>query len=248
MSQVFNGGSANDSITGTDGNDTIFGGAGNDTLNGGQGNDLLFGGSGDDTFILSSGNDTVVGGETGETNGDTLDGSALTSELNVVFTGNEQGQVTWESTETVTGPGVGGPVTVDGAKLQFFMLDYAAWNDPNRMLANSTNKGDASVGDTITLNGYSGTLVSVDRPRIVDAGKADLVTNITINGQTFAAGRDVELDYGFVVQDENGVQYFVGKIDLGGSKTLYDGSVITAGWDPATSSWVAPLLPVQSLH
>ncbi|MFU8865141.1 MAG: Hint domain-containing protein [Rhodobacterales bacterium] len=247
MSQVFNGGSNNDSITGTDGNDTIFGGAGNDTLNGGQGNDQIFGGSGDDTFILSSGNDTVVGGETGETNGDTLDGSALTEELNVVFTGNEQGQVTWGSTETVTGPSTEPQSTISGAHFEFFILDKSAWDDPNNMIRNSTNSGDGHVGDTITLLQYSGTTVGVDNSRIKDSGVADLVEGVTINGEFFPAGRDVELDYGFVVQDSNGVQYFVGKIDIQYGSSGWDGSVVTAGWDPSTNSWVAPPAPGTEL-
>lgn len=247
MSQVFNGGTDNDSITGTDGNDTVFGGAGNDTLDGGKGNDKLFGGAGDDTFILSSGNDTIVGGETGETNGDTLDGSAQTNDLDVVFTGNEQGQVTWTSTETGTGAGTEQQSTIPGSHFEFFILDKSAWHDPNHMIRDSTNSGAGHVGDTITLVQYSGATVGVDGPRIEDSGVVDLVQGTTINGEFFPAGRDVELDYGFVVQDANGVQYFIGKIDIQYGSSGWDGSVVTAGWDPTTQSWVSPPAPGTEL-
>ncbi|SPF80459.1 Hint domain-containing protein [Pseudoprimorskyibacter insulae] len=97
------GGTGNDSVTGGTGNDTLTGGAGNDTLDGGAGDDSLVGGDGDDrilggaggdamqgaggddTFVLANGFglDTITGGETSETNGDTLDLTGVTSALTV---------------------------------------------------------------------------------------------------------------------------------------------------------------------
>ena len=65
------GGSASQSLVGTDRNDVLsglgggdhlFGHAGNDDLSGGTGNDLLSGGSGDDQLDGGSGNDTLDGG------------------------------------------------------------------------------------------------------------------------------------------------------------------------------------------
>ncbi|WP_341214033.1 Hint domain-containing protein [uncultured Limimaricola sp.] len=94
------GGAGNDLLHGRAGDDTIFGGAGDDkliggngsdTLHGGEGDDALvvggatddgiastdaaYGGAGDDTFMPSADFDdaTIVGGETGETHGDTID-------------------------------------------------------------------------------------------------------------------------------------------------------------------------------
>ena len=63
------GGTADDTIDGSDGNDHLYGGGGNDTLSGGVGYDILDGGSGDDTYIIDSrtfhltdsgGNDTAI--------------------------------------------------------------------------------------------------------------------------------------------------------------------------------------------
>ncbi len=110
------GGSGADSVDGGDGNDTLIGDTGDDTLVGGAGNDSIlaggdddliiagtgddeaFGQGGDDTFQVddSFGNDTVVGGETDETNGDTLDLSNLTTDATVDLTSNdpEAGTVT----------------------------------------------------------------------------------------------------------------------------------------------------------
>ncbi|WP_417726049.1 Hint domain-containing protein [Roseovarius sp.] len=90
------GGSGNDTILGGGGNDSVLGGAGNDSLIGGSGADTLFGGSGDDTLIVTQGDSakgedgddffvltknpgetetntiSIIGGEGGETKGDTL--------------------------------------------------------------------------------------------------------------------------------------------------------------------------------
>ena len=89
----------NDSLDGGAGNDTLDGGAGNDTLDGGTGNDSLLGGSGDDTFLLAPGfgTDTVIGGETGEVDGDTLDATGLTEGVTVTMSGPEAGTLTGPS-------------------------------------------------------------------------------------------------------------------------------------------------------
>ncbi|MEH6750685.1 MAG: Hint domain-containing protein [Paracoccaceae bacterium] len=89
----------NDSLDGGAGNDTLDGGEGNDTLDGGTGNDSLLGGSGDDTFLLAPGfgTDTVIGGETGEVDGDTLDATGLTEGVTVTMSGPEAGTLTGPS-------------------------------------------------------------------------------------------------------------------------------------------------------
>ncbi|MGB0439224.1 MAG: VWA domain-containing protein, partial [Paracoccaceae bacterium] len=58
---------------------------GDDLLIGGAGNDSLYGMGGDDTFAVDDtlGNDLIIGGESGETNGDTLDLSGVTTGLTV---------------------------------------------------------------------------------------------------------------------------------------------------------------------
>ncbi|WP_367608463.1 beta strand repeat-containing protein [Legionella sp. W05-934-2] len=57
------------------GNDKIYGSDGNDLISGGDGDDTIFGGDGDDTFISGAGNDTLDGGE----GYDTIQGSGLLS-------------------------------------------------------------------------------------------------------------------------------------------------------------------------
>jgi Ca2+-binding RTX toxin-like protein len=115
-------GAGNDEVYGGDDNDNIYGGIGNDTLSGGAGNDYLEdgtgddfitggagednialelgndsadGGAGDDLFEVAAnqGNDTIIGGETSETEGDTLALDAAAG-ANVVADGDESGNAT----------------------------------------------------------------------------------------------------------------------------------------------------------
>ena len=93
------GGTGNDSLDGGADNDSLFGGDGSDTLSGGAGNDSLSGGADADMFIYANdwGVDTLTGGETTTAGGvdtDTLDMSAVTSNITVTMTGTEAGSVT----------------------------------------------------------------------------------------------------------------------------------------------------------
>ncbi len=83
-------------LQGAGGDDKIVAGAGDDIIDGGRGADYLEGAAGDDTFIFEDGfgRDTVIGGETGETAGDTIDASAMTENLEVVFSETDAGQLT----------------------------------------------------------------------------------------------------------------------------------------------------------
>ena len=56
------GGLGNDTVDGGEGNDTLNGEVGNDSLLGNTGNDLMDGGDGDDILSGSLGNDTAIGG------------------------------------------------------------------------------------------------------------------------------------------------------------------------------------------
>ena len=117
------GNNDDDKLIGNDGDDLLFGGPGDDLFygdgvfgdNGGrapgdapepgfgndtlvldEGNDSAYGGSGDDTFRVFDGfgNHLIVGGETGEgDDGDRIDASAVTTDLNVVLTGDEEGTI-----------------------------------------------------------------------------------------------------------------------------------------------------------
>ena len=84
------GGSGDDVITGGDDTDSLFGDAGDDSFLIGTG-DSASGGDGDDTFTIDGtqtgvGGITVVGGEVGETGGDTLDLNGLADWSSLVIT------------------------------------------------------------------------------------------------------------------------------------------------------------------
>ena len=78
-------------------------GSGNDTVNGGTAADSVDMGEGDDTWVLTDtfGDDTIGGGEGGETTGDRIDGSALTTAVTVDFTAPEDGTIS-DGTDTAT--------------------------------------------------------------------------------------------------------------------------------------------------
>lgn len=102
---ILAGGAGSDTITGGAGADMIDGGAGDDTLSGGDGDDLITaaggtdtvdGGAGDDTVFVGNGdpsNVTIIGGETGETDGDTVSfsGDGAGGGTTIIFTGDEAG-------------------------------------------------------------------------------------------------------------------------------------------------------------
>ena len=74
------------------GAETVSGGAGEDTFLGGEGDDVLFGDEDQDVFLMTNGfdSDTITGGE-GGTDSDSIDGFALSSGVNVVYSGDEVG-------------------------------------------------------------------------------------------------------------------------------------------------------------
>lgn len=84
-----------DYLDGGEGSDQIFGGGGNDTIVVRQ-SDTALGGDGDDLFILKDegGNDpiTIIGGEGGETNGDTLQLVPGVTRDDITFTNENDGE------------------------------------------------------------------------------------------------------------------------------------------------------------
>ena len=75
--------------------ENVLTGDGNDTITSSTGDETVISGAGDDTVILSDsfGNDSFDAGETGETSGDRLDASALTSGVTVTFSDAESGTI-----------------------------------------------------------------------------------------------------------------------------------------------------------
>lgn len=101
------GTSGNDVLNGGADDDELYGYGGNDTLTGNGGADTMYGGTGADRFNISddSGHDVVFGGDGGDilndgyvnqAGGDIIDGSALTQDANVTFSGLGEGSITWQ--------------------------------------------------------------------------------------------------------------------------------------------------------
>ena len=152
------GGGGDDLVIGAAGNDTLIGdnnpgdhggmsagdpaepGYGNDTLVLDGGNDIAYGGSGDDTFEIYDGfgNDTIIGGETGETAGDTIDGSAMAGGVNVVYTGDEMGTI--------------GDGNATAGFEEIERLDLGSGDDHVEVLTSTTGTVNGSDGfDTLVL-------------------------------------------------------------------------------------------------
>ncbi|MGB0958804.1 MAG: Hint domain-containing protein [Halocynthiibacter sp.] len=117
-----------------------------DVIDGGEGDDTIFGEGGDDTILLTDnfGNDTITGGETDETNGDTLDTSGLTTGVNLTFTSTD---------------GEDGTATVGGDTATFEEIENVIYTDQDDVInASATTVGmdiDAAGGDD-TITGGSG--------------------------------------------------------------------------------------------
>ncbi|MCZ0812778.1 Hint domain-containing protein [Roseovarius sp. EGI FJ00037] len=120
-------GFGDDTVFGEDGNDTLVGGTGADQLFGGLGDDEIYlaegdsadGGDGDDLFVLEdlgeagSSTITITGGETGETNGDTLQ---LTPDVSY-------NDITFTNTDDATGGLSGNFALADGTIVTFSEIE-----------------------------------------------------------------------------------------------------------------------------
>lgn len=167
-------------------NPDLNAGTGDDTISGGAGADAIFGQSGDDRILLEDGfgDDTIIGGETGETDGDVLDGSALTESVLVSYIADEEGTV-------------------------FNGSDTAAFSEIERLM---TGAGDDTVNagvttDAITLDTGDGadTVTTGSGDDVVDAGAgaddvstgsgADIIEAGSGN-DTVSAGGDNDTVYG----------------------------------------------------
>jgi Ca2+-binding RTX toxin-like protein len=78
LSNVFVGGSGDDTLTGTSGDDYMSGGDGKDVISAGAGADTVYGGNGDDSLSGGAGDDSL----NGNLGWDTLDGGAGNDTLN----------------------------------------------------------------------------------------------------------------------------------------------------------------------
>ena len=196
----------NDAIlAGDTGNDDlIHAGAGNDTILPGADNDEVYGGSGDDTVILTDGhgNDDLFGGNVGETSGDVLDATGITSDVNLSFWGPESGNffddfgtVSFSDFEQVN-LGAGNDTVNAGNGTG--RIDTGAGNDT---FAGGTGNDDVTLGDgsdrALIFDNFGDDVIiggesAGDRDWLDGAGVTD---NITVNfsgaeAGTFSDGTD----------------------------------------------------------
>jgi Ca2+-binding RTX toxin-like protein len=184
---------SDDTLVGLDGDDRLYGDAGKDTLIGDKGDDTLVGGSSDDIFTGGEGNDVFIGGslhrdEAGYDDSvggvDTVDYSAVTTDLNVDITDGdkyinaEQGTDSFSSIEGVIGGS--GDDTLTG-------------NDGTNIL-----KGNG--GDDILLGKKGG--ADASKADVIDGGEgSDFVSfefmnidNDTTTPRTYSEGIDINLN------------------------------------------------------
>lgn len=132
---------------------------GNDTLQLNGGNDLAYGGSGDDTFEVYDGflRHEMIGGETGESDGDRIDGSRITTSTTTVLTADETGTIRDNS------------VADGSATMSFREIEQID-------LGSGTDRVEVTTSNTMRVNGADGIdtldLSSVTPP----SGPAPVVT------------------------------------------------------------------------
>ncbi len=207
-------GSGNDAVdaSATTVGTTIDAGAGNDTLIGGTGNDSLMGGADADTFIIEDGfgNDTIIGGDdvtTGQ-NYDTINLSALSNPVVVVFTGPGAGTITdFVTGDVITFSGIESLILTDHNDLVDATLDDGTTN-----LRTGGGNDTLTGGDVGTGGGYNHQLMGDAGDDLITSGAGD----DWIEG---GAGNDtIVLNGGAdVVQGQDGADTFVVGAGFGGT-------------------------------
>ena len=176
---VVEAGAGDDTVLAGAGDDDVSGGSGNDQISGGDGADVLAGDGGDDTFSLSDGfgADTITGGESGEVSGDVIDAGALTGEVTVSFTGDEQGTLS------------------DGSdKASFSEIEAISTGAGDDTLDASLTKGgvqiDAGAGaDDITLGSGADNVLGGDGADTFTAGSGGFLGD-TVDGGSGGVDQD----------------------------------------------------------
>jgi len=189
---TLDGGTGDDTLRAGIGNDSMLGGDGNDTLVGEAGDDAILGGSGDDTFVLENafGNDTITGGETGETDGDTLDLSAITGPITVDLRPNdpEEGTV-FDGTDTAAFTEIENIIL--GSGQDTILLADGSGADAVTGFAAPTDNGDGTYTGNDLLD-----VSAMTRPDGEPVTTADVVVTADGNGNavlTFPGGESLTL-------------------------------------------------------
>lgn len=184
------GDAGSDTLIGGDGADYLDGGTGNDTLAGGIGNDSYLGGGRDDLITIENdfGNDTIAGGETGETNGDTLDLSAVTDDLTIDLSNAnpETGSFT-DGTGTASFTEIEN-ITLGGGRDTLTLADGSGADTVSGF--NTTDSGDGTAIDQLDVSGLTSdggtTPVNVSDVVVSDDGSGNAVL-------TFPGGESITL-------------------------------------------------------
>lgn len=194
------GGSGNDSLTGSTAADTLVGGSGNDLLSGRAGNDSIDGGADSDTvdysyasaawtINLSAGSsqgtsgsetDTIANVEhvIGGSGNDTITGTSVSNSLNG---GDGNDSITGGDGDDSLSGGDGGDVfRVSGTTSGADYIDGGGGSDTITATANNTTIGLHSVAnvETITSGGYSGVYVAGTN----EGNESFDFTNVTLTG------------------------------------------------------------------
>lgn len=189
---IVEGGSGDDTISGGTGDDWLRGSFGNDSLTSDEGDDYLWGGYGDDTFSYTDGfgNDTIEGEEANEIDGDTLDLSAVTSDLTVDLTSaNPEAGSFSDGTATTSFVEIENIVLGDGNDT--LLLGTGGGDDTVQGFTIPTDNGDGTYTandqlDVGTLTDLNGAPVNTDDVTVTDDGSGNAVL-------TFPSGETLTL-------------------------------------------------------
>ncbi len=151
QADILLGGDGNDKIVAGSGNDYVVGGIGNDSIDGGAGADFIYGGDGNDSIVGGSGNDILLG----EEGNDRLYGG---NDLDLLIGGNGADALRAEAGDDIL---VGGRTTLDfsQAALQAVLASWAgaAANVDARAAAIAASFGAATqINDGIRDDLYGG--------------------------------------------------------------------------------------------
>ena len=187
------GTNANDLIEGGAGNDKLYGGSGSDVLVGGTGDDSLYGGSGDDVLVADAGNDILDGGSGIDTADFSGLGAGVTVDLAArTAVGAANGSDTLNSVERVVGTALADSLSGD--------------SNANTLIGGGGNDTLRGLGGADTLTGGTGSDIFVWMARdvvssagvylgldhVTDFGSGDrLDLRGLIGAQTYASLNDV---------------------------------------------------------
>ena len=235
------GGAGNDSLEGNEGADTIVGGTGddwirgsygNDSIEGNEGDDFLWGGYGDDTIVFADnfGDDTVEGEEADETDGDTIDLSAVTSDLTLDLTSaNPEAGTFTDGTDTVSFVEIENIVLGGGADT--LVLGTGGGDDRVEGFTIPTESGGVYTGvdrlDVSTLLDTNGAPVNTDDVTVTSDANGDAVLGFPSGESLTLVGVSVASINSPAILEAMGIPQPNYVVDGTGGADQIDGTYIT---------------------